>query len=147
MPTSTAESGGSRSRWGAPWQDAGGGRVPAGELVVHVPVHASKLRSRGFDQARDLASACGRALALPAVEALERATRTAAMHDLGRTERARNVGGAFLVRSGWERRVAGRQVLLVDDVLTTGATMEGCALALLAAGAASVSGLVVARER
>ena len=69
------------------------------------------------------------------------------MHDLGRAERARNVGGAFRVRSGWERRVAGRQVLLVDDVLTTGATMAGCARALLAAGAASVAGLAVARER
>lgn len=125
------------------WRRAGA----SGQLVVHVPVHASKLRTRGFDQARDLAQACGRALGLPAMDALERAARTAAMHDLGRAERARNVGGAFRVRSGWERRVAGCQVLLVDDVLTTGATMEGCARALLAAGAASVAGLAVARER
>jgi ComF family protein len=119
----------------------------AGDLVVHVPVHASKLRERGFDQARDLARTCGRALGLRAVDALERAERTAAMHALGRVERARNVGGAFRVRPGLERAVAGRHALLVDDVLTTGATMSGCARALLAAGALSVSGLAVARER
>jgi ComF family protein len=119
----------------------------AGDLVVHVPVHASKLRDRGFDQARDLARACARALGLRAVDGLERAERTAAMHALGRIERQRNVGGAFRVCHGMERAIAGRQVLLVDDVLTTGATMSGCARALLAAGARSVSGLAVARER
>jgi ComF family protein len=118
-----------------------------GDVVVHVPVHASKLRDRGFDQARDLARACARGLGLRAVDALERAERTAAMHALGRAERARNVGGAFRVRPGMERAVAGRHVLLVDDVLTTGATMSGCARALLAAGASSVSGLAVAHER
>jgi predicted amidophosphoribosyltransferase len=69
------------------------------------------------------------------------------MHALGRIERQRNVGGAFRVCHGMERAIAGRQVLLVDDVLTTGATMSGCARALLAAGARSVSGLAVARER
>ena len=69
------------------------------------------------------------------------------MHALGRAERARNVGGAFRVRPGMERAVAGHHALLVDDVLTTGATMSGCARALLAAGALSVSGLALARER
>jgi ComF family protein len=125
------------------WRRAGAG----GDLVVHVPVHASKLRQRGFDQARDLAIVCGRGLGWPAVPALERAERTAAMHALGRAQRAANVGGAFRVRPGMETAVAGRQVVLVDDVLTTGATMSGCAEALLAAGAASVAGLAVARER
>lgn len=119
----------------------------AADVVVHVPVHASKLRERGFDQARDLARSCAGALGLRALDALERAERTAAMHALGRAERARNVGGAFRVRDGMERAVAGRHALLLDDVLTTGATMSGCARALLAAGAASVSGLAVARER
>jgi predicted amidophosphoribosyltransferase len=69
------------------------------------------------------------------------------MHALGRADRARNVGGAFRVRAGAEAMVAGRHVLLVDDVITTGATMAGCAAALRAAGAAAVSGLAVARER
>lgn len=125
------------------WRRAGSG----GDLVVHVPVHASRLRQRGFDQARDLALACGRGLGLPVLPGLERAERTAAMHALGRAERARNVGGAFRVRPGLERTVAGRHVVLVDDVITTGATMAGCAAALLAAGAETVAGLAVARER
>ena len=125
------------------WRRAGAG----GDLVVHVPVHASRLRQRGFDQARDLAIACGRGLGRPAVPALERSERTAAMHALGRAQRAANVGGAFVVRPGMERAVAGHHVLLVDDVMTTGATMAGCAQALLAAGATAVAGLAVARER
>lgn len=125
------------------WRRAGTG----GDLIVHVPVHGSKLRERGFDQAQDLARACGRDLALRALPGLERAERTAAMHALGRAERARNVGGAFRVRPGMERAVTGRHVVLVDDVITTGATMAGCAAALLAVGAVAVSGLALARER
>lgn len=125
------------------WRRVGAG----GEMLVHVPVHASRLRERGFDQAQDLARVCGRELGLPATAALERAERTAAMHALGRTERAANVGGAFRVRPGSERSVAGRHVVLVDDVLTTGATMAGCAAALRSAGARAVAGLAVARER
>ena len=82
------------------WQTAGGGRAPAGDLVVHVPVHASKLRSVASTRHATCRSRAPRALGLPAVHALERAERTAAMHDLGRAERARNVGGAFRVRPG-----------------------------------------------
>jgi len=127
----------------ARWSRAGAG----GDLVCHVPVHASRLRERGFDQARDLALAAGRRLGLRALPVLERAERTRAMHALGRAERARNVGGAFRVRPGMERAVAGRHVVLVDDVVTTGATASGCAEALLAAGASAVAVLAVARER
>ncbi len=125
------------------WRRAGG----TVDAVVHVPVHASRLRARGFDQARDLADACARSLGMRPSAALERSERTLAMHALGRADRARNVEHAFRVRPDMGRAVAGRRVLLVDDVLTTGATMGGCAAALLAAGAASVSGLSVARER
>ncbi|MFN8622017.1 MAG: phosphoribosyltransferase family protein [Chloroflexota bacterium] len=125
------------------WGRAGAG----GDLVCHVPVHASRLKDRGFDQARDLADVAGRRLGLRALPVLERAERTRAMHALGRAERARNVGHAFRVRPGMERAVAGRHVVLVDDVLTTGATASGCAAALLAAGAARVAVLAVARER
>lgn len=125
------------------WRRAGAG----GDFVAHVPVHGSRHKERGFDQAQDLARACGRSLHLPAEAVLERAERTAAMHALGRAERAANVGGAFRVRPGLERLVRGRHVVLVDDVLTTGATMAGCAAALRSAGARAVAGLVVARER
>jgi len=127
----------------ARWRAAGRG----GDVLVPVPVHAGRRRERGFDQAEDLARACGRALGLPIVGALERRERTAAQHALGRQQRALNVGGAFGLRDGATEKVAGRWVVLIDDITTTGATLSGCAAALYAAGALAVSALTVARER
>ena len=112
-----------------------------------VPVHRSRLRERGFDQAEDIARACGRRLGLPVIGALERRHRTTAQHSLGRLDRARNLGGAFGVREAHRSQVVGRWIVLIDDVSTTGATLTGCALALLDAGALAVSALTVARER
>jgi ComF family protein len=125
------------------WRRAGRG----GDLLVPVPVHASRRRERGFDQAEDLANACGRRLGLPSVAALERRQLTEAQHALGRSERAANLEGAFEVRDRWIPAVRGRWVVLVDDVSTTGATLSECAAALRAAGARAVSGLTVARDR
>jgi ComF family protein len=118
-----------------------------GDVLVPVPVHAARLRQRGFDQAELLARAAGRLLDLPVATALERAAKTAAQHALGRQARAANVGGAFAVKAASRNAVAGRWVVLVDDVVTTGATFSGCAQALYAAGASAVSGLALARER
>ena len=125
------------------WRRAGRG----GDLLVPVPVHAARRRDRGFDQAEELARACGRLLDLPVARCLMRRERTAAQHALGRRERARNVGGAFVVRAGREADVDERWIVLVDDVTTTGATLAGCAGALAAAGARAVSALTLARER
>ena len=125
------------------WRRAGRG----GEVLVPVPVHPSRRRERGFDQAEDLALACGRRLGLPSVAALERRQRTTAQHSLGRSERAANLGGAFMVRADRVAAVLGRWVVLVDDVSTTGATLSECAAALHVAGARAVSGLTVARDR
>jgi ComF family protein len=127
----------------ARWARAGIG----GEVLVPVPVHAARLRQRGFDQAELLARAAGRLLKLPVATVLERATRTAAQHSLGRRARAANVGGAFAVKPSSRRQVSGSWVVLVDDVVTTGATLSGCANALYAADASAVSGLALARER
>ncbi len=118
-----------------------------GDLLVPVPVHRSRLRERGFDQADDLARACGHHLGLPVAGALERRQRTVAQHSLGRLERARNMGGAFRVREHRRSIVRGRWVVLIDDVMTTGTTLSGCASALLEAGALAVSALTLARER
>ncbi len=126
------------------WRRAGCGA----ELLVPVPVHASRRRERGFDQAEDLALACGRILSLPCRAALVRWERTAAQHALGRRERAANVGHAFAVRDQEAAAsVRGRWILLIDDITTTGATLSGCAAALERAGALAVSALTVARER
>ena len=127
----------------ARWRAAG---IPV-DLVTHVPVHTDRRRERGFDQAEDLARSCGRALGHPSATLVERAGRTAALHRLGREERARTVAGVFRIVPGRAATVAGRTVLVVDDVVTTGASLAGCAVALLDAGAAAVAGLAVARDR
>ncbi len=127
----------------ARWTRAGIG----GDILVPVPVHAARLRQRGFDQAELLARAVGRELKLPVATALERASKTVAQHALSRRARAANVGGAFAVKASSRHEVNGRWVVLIDDVVTTGATFSGCARALYDAGAAAVSGLALARER
>jgi ComF family protein len=127
----------------ARWRVAGRG----GDLLVPVPIHAHRRRERGFDQAEDLARACGRVLGLPVVNALVRHEQTAVQHALGRRARAENVGRAFALRDGSAAIVSDRWAVLVDDVTTTGATLAGCAGVLSAAGALAVSALTVARER
>lgn len=118
-----------------------------GDVLVPVPVHAHRRRQRGFDQAELLARGVGRLLGLPVVAALERTERTTAQHQLGRRARAQNVGGAFLLGRSQAARIEGCWAVLVDDVVTTGATLAGCARALYDGGAAAVSGLALARER
>jgi len=124
------------------WAEAGRG----GNLLVPVPVHPSRLRQRGYDQAALLAEAAGRLLGIPAVAALERVAETSAQHALGRAARARNVGGRFAVAVPEAVHVRGAWAVLVDDVVTTGATLGACGRALLAAGASAVSAVTVARE-
>ncbi len=125
-------------------------RVGVGaELIVPVPVHADRERRRGYDQAALIAAVAAEQLDLPVERALERGRATIAQFELGRDERATNVAGAFRLRrsAGAGAAVAGRWVLLVDDVVTTGATLAACGSALVAAGAAAVSAIAVARER
>lgn len=120
-------------------------------MVVPVPVHADRERLRGYDQAALIAEVAARALGLPLMRALVRDRATVAQFELGRDERATNVTGAFRARDAapgeTSRAVAGRWVLLVDDVVTTGATLAACAGALEDAGAIAVSAITVARER
>ncbi len=123
-------------------------RVGVGaDLVVPVPVHPERERRRGYDQATLIAIVAARELGLPYRRALERRRATVAQFELGRDERASNVAGAFGVRRDAAATVAGRWVLLVDDVVTTGATLAACGEALRRAGALAVSAIAVARER
>jgi ComF family protein len=130
------------------WSEAGAG----GDLMVPVPVHPDRRKARGYDQAELLARATAARLGLPVVAALRRVRSTRPQYELGRAHRAANVAGAFglapeLAPESRRRRiVAGRWIVLVDDVATTGATLVSCADTLLAAGAAGVSALTVARE-
>jgi ComF family protein len=119
-----------------------------GDMLVPVPASPDRVRRRGYDQARLLAEAAGRALDLPVVPALVRRRSTAAQFDLDRSARTGNVRGAFVVTpesAGGALR--GRWLVLVDDVVTTGATLAASAEALLAAGAMGVSAVTLARER
>jgi ComF family protein len=118
-----------------------------GDLLVPVPVHAARRRERGFDQAEELARVVGRILDVEVATCLARRQKTTAQHALGRSDRARNVGHAFAVAPRREASVEGRWVVLVDDVMTTGATLRGCAAVLHEAGARGVSALTLARER
>lgn len=116
------------------------------ELIVPVPLHYLRLIRRGFNQAGWLAAALARRSgAKLSVDALKRARATPIQGGLSATGRRRNVEGAFRVRGSRRKLVQGRRVLLVDDVLTTGATAEACAKALKRAGAACVDVITLAR--
>jgi ComF family protein len=127
----------------ARWARAGG----RADVLVPVPVHASRRRERGYDQAELIAFAAARRLGVPMVAAVVRTRATTAQYRLDRRRRAANVDAAFAVRLDAVALVAGRHVVLVDDVVTTGATLAATGSALLDAGAVSVAAITVARER
>jgi predicted amidophosphoribosyltransferase len=106
-------------------------------------MHRSRLQERGFDHVFLLAGPLAEALDVPLVSALERAERRRPQVGLLPDERRENISGAFVVGSS-EPSVRGRHVVLVDDVLTTGATAEEATRILRAGGAASVDVLTVA---
>jgi ComF family protein len=116
----------------------------APDVLVPVPLHPRRARERGYNQALLLARRLERAWGVPvAADALRRAVATLPQADLDAAARRRNVRNAFAVHS--PELVAGRHVVLVDDVLTTGATAGECAMSLKRAGAATVGVLTVAR--
>ena len=118
--------------------------APRPELVVPVPLHPVRRRSRGFNQAERLARYVADAVRMPLERAvLRRVRNTPSQVGQGIHERQRNMRGAF--RCQRASRVRGRCVVLVDDVLTTGATLSGAARALRMAGARSVHAAVLAR--
>jgi ComF family protein len=129
------------------WRRVGEGAT----VVVPVPVHADRQRQRGYDQAALIATVAAAELRLPFVAALERERATVAQFELGRQDRAANVAGAFRLRASRggspPPSIAGQWVLLVDDVVTTGATLAACGVALVRGGALAVSAIAVARER
>jgi ComF family protein len=111
--------------------------------LVPVPVHAERLRTRGFNQAALLAAELGRRTRLPVRPLLSRRLPTVRQHRLGRAARLRNLRDAF-VAERLDRPPA--VVILVDDILTTSATQEACAGVLRAGGVRRVCGLAIATE-
>lgn len=132
--------------------DHGADLLHDADLAVPVPLHPARLRLRGFNQADDLA----RGLGVPVARVLARIRATTPQIDLPAEQRRDNVRDAFALRGGvlrtsrfgearTRRAVCGCVVVLVDDVATTGATLESCARVLTAAGAKEVRALTAAR--
>ena len=115
-----------------------------GDLLVPVPLHLRRLRSRGYNQSALLARELGKLTGLPVDEQLVSRTRDTPpqVHAVSREQRRSNVEDSFQCSAG----LGGESVILVDDVVTTGSTLSACAGALKDAGASSVWGLTVARE-
>jgi len=110
-------------------------------VLVPVPVSEARRRGRGFNQAALIARMLARRAQVAVAEPLARSRETQAQHRLNRAARARNLRGAFTAR-----QPVPAEVILVDDILTTGATLDACAELLMAAGARNVYGFAVARE-
>jgi ComF family protein len=120
--------------------------IEEADAIVPVPLHPLRLLRRRYNQAAEIARPLGVMTGTPYLpDALVRRRATASQGGKSGSGRRRNVAGAFEVPTRRLRQVDGLRILLVDDVLTTGATAEGCARALKAAGAARVDLAVVAR--
>lgn len=125
---------------------AGAGLLETADVLVPVPLHRRRLFHRKYNQAAILALAIGRLTKLPVQpDALIRTRQTAPLEEKNPEERAMEVAGSFAVRASRRGAIAGRCVVLIDDVMTSGATGSACAAALLAAGATTVDVLVAAR--
>lgn len=116
------------------------------QLCIAVPVHPRRMRQRGYNQAEILASAFSEMTGMPVADhVLLRVHHKRSQVGQGREARRLNISGAFAVSEQGAPLVAGRRILLLDDVLTTGATVDECARVLLQAGAANVMVLTAAR--
>jgi len=112
-------------------------------VIVPVPLHSRKQRVRGFNQAEFLARSVSKKLDIPGGLALKRHINTRSQVELSGRERRKNLEKAFFCQD--QGLVAKKTVILIDDVSTTGTTLEECAKVLRTAGARQVWGLVVAR--
>lgn len=132
--------------WGDWLARAGADLLAGADFLVPVPLHRRRLMLRRYNQAALMAQALGRKTGLPVlVDALIRTRSTPSQGKMSRTQRERNVAGAFAVRESRQPAVKDARIVLIDDVMTTGATLTACIRPLLRAGAGRVDALTLAR--
>jgi len=138
---------GGKTAYAATMAEAMARLMPDGaELLVPVPLHRWRIWGRGFNQAALIAEALARGTGVPAdVHLLQRVKATPVLRGLGHRGRAKAVAGAFALAPDAKRRIAGKTIVLVDDVHTSGATARACARILKRGGAARVILLCWAR--
>jgi ComF family protein len=125
---------------------AGAAQIAGADVIAPVPLHRLRLAARRYNQSAMLANALGRSSGIPVIpDLLVRTRPTPSQAGRNRRARAENVRGAFAIRPNLGARIKGRRVLIIDDVLTSGATVAACARTLLRGGAASVDALTLAR--
>lgn len=124
-------------------------------ILIPVPLYKNKLKERGYNQSEELAKELSKVLKIPVLgDVLLKIKKTDSQMELKKEEREKNLLGAFAVHTGCVQKIGtsdvpiltGKKVFLVDDVYTTGSTMQECARVLRAAGAKSVWGIALARE-
>ncbi len=133
--------------YGAWLAKAGGEIIAASDAIVPVPLHWKRFASRRYNQAALLAFALEKQVRLPVFpDALKRIKPTQPQTGLTRSEREKNVRGAFAINAKYLEAVRGKSLLLIDDVMTTSATLQRCTHVLLENGATTVNVLTLARR-
>lgn len=129
------------------WMARAGAECLSGaDALIPVPLHPRRLRQRRFNQSLLLANAVSQVSGLPvAPHVLQRVRATPSQGGMSAKGRVRNMAGAFAVRKGREGEIAGARLVIIDDVHTTGATLNACARTLKRAGAAQVRAITLAR--
>ena len=118
------------------------------DMLIPVPMFSEKEKKRGYNQATLLAQYTAEGLGIPCrTDILMRVRNTAPMNKLGIKEREENLKGAFRLRYGTEEYIAGKHILLIDDIYTTGATAQQCSIVLKRAGASKITVMSLASGR
>lgn len=121
--------------------------IPVSDIIIPVPLHWRRFVMRRYNQSALLARSLGKVTGLPVIEdAILRHRHTLPQTGLSREKRHKNVQGAFIIHRRHKQKIKGKNILLVDDVFTTGATLNQCGKTLLKNGAATVNVVTVARR-